>query len=192
MEFLISLIILLYSIILHELAHGFVAEKLGDYTPRISGRLTLNPISHLDPLGSIILPFFTVYFLGFGFGWARPVPINPLNFQDPQKDMAKVAIAGPLTNIILAILFLIFYKIYSLFGIHSNLLLFGLTINLALALFNLIPIPPLDGSRVFLRNLSPQTMFILENLGFLLVFLFIYLFGPLFFQIIKFLVNLLV
>ncbi len=192
MEFLIYLIILLYSIIFHELAHGFVAEKLGDYTPRLSGRLTFNPISHLDPIGSIILPIFSVYFLGFGFGWAKPVPINPLNFNDPQKDMAKVAIAGPLTNIILVFLFLIFYKIYALFGIYSNLLLFGIKLNLALALFNLIPIPPLDGSRVFLRNLDWKTMFILESYGFILVFLFIYLLGPLFFKLINFIFNLLV
>lgn len=192
MEFLLYLIILLYSIIFHELAHGIVAEKLGDYTPRIAGRLTLNPISHLDPIGSILLPIFSVYFLGIGFGWAKPVPINPLNFSNPQKDMAKVAIAGPLVNIILAFLFLIFYKIYASFGLYNNLLLFGIKLNLTLALFNLLPIPPLDGSRVFLKNLDPQTMFILESYGFILIFLFIYLLGPQFFRLINFLVNLLI
>lgn len=190
MESFIYILILLYSIIFHELAHGFIAEKLGDYTPRASGRLTLNPLSHLDPIGSIILPFLSIKLLGFGFGWAKPVPINPMNFQNFQKDMAKVAVAGPLTNIFLAIFFLIFYKIYASLGVYSSLLLFGIKLNLVLAFFNLLPIPPLDGSRVFLKNLNPQTMFFLESFGFVLVFIFIYLFGPIFFQLINFLVNL--
>jgi len=191
-ETILFIFILLYSIILHELAHGFAAEKLGDYTPRIAGRLTLNPIPHLDLFGSIILPFLSTYFLGIGFGWAKPVPVNPLNFENPNKDMAKVALAGPLTNLFLVFIFLFFYKFSSYFGINSEIFLLAIRLNLILAIFNLIPIPPLDGSRIFLKNLDISTMIYLEQIGFLLVFIFIMLFGNALFNLVNFLTYFLI
>ena len=193
MEFLIFIIILLYSIILHELAHGYVAEKLGDYTPRIAGRLTLNPIAHLDPIGSILLPIISIYFLNIGFGWAKPVPINPLNFENPRKDMAKVALAGPLTNIALVFVFLFIYKLFSFLGFYNlDVLISAIRLNLLLAFFNLIPIPPLDGSRIFLQNLDLETMMFWESFGFLFIFIIIYIFGSAFFNFIDYLTQLLI
>lgn len=191
MEILIAILILLYSIVLHELAHGYVAEKLGDYTPKIAGRLTLNPLAHLDPIGSILLPILSIYFFGVGIGWAKPVPINPLNFENPKKDTVKVAIAGPLTNIFLALFFLFLYKFFVIQNLTdiANLMILGIRINLILAVFNLIPIPPLDGSKIFLQNIGTETMIFLEQFGFLLIFLLILMFPGIIFNIVDFLVN---
>ncbi len=192
MEILIAILILLYSIVLHELAHGYVAEKLGDYTPKIAGRLTLNPLAHLDPIGSILLPILSIYFFGVGIGWAKPVPINPLNFENPKKDTVKVAIAGPLTNIFLALFFLFLYKFFVIQNLTdiANLMILGIRINLILAVFNLIPIPPLDGSKIFLQNIGTETMIFLEQFGFLLIFLLILMFPGIIFNIVDFLLNL--
>jgi Zn-dependent protease len=191
MEIAILVIGLLYSIVLHELAHGYVAEKLGDYTPRYAGRLTLNPLAHLDPIGSFLVPLLTYLVGGFLIGWAKPVPINPYNFEKPDRDMALVAIAGPLTNIVIALILASFYKVFYFNGILLEPLLPLIRLNLLLAVFNLIPIPPLDGSRVFLRNLDPQTMIFLEQFGFLFIFLFIYIAFPFLNLIVNFLFNLL-
>jgi Zn-dependent protease len=192
MEIAILVIGLLYSIILHELAHGYVAEKLGDYTPRYSGRLTLNPLAHLDPIGSFLVPLFTYLASGFLIGWAKPVPINPYNFEKPDRDMALVAIAGPLTNIVIALILASFYKVFYFNGILLEPILPLIRLNLLLAVFNLIPIPPLDGSRVFLRNLDPQTMIFLEQFGFIFIFLFIYIAFPFLNLVVNFLFNLLI
>lgn len=156
MEFLIPLIILIFSAVLHELMHGVVADKLGDPTARIMGRLTLNPIPHLDPLMSVLLPALLV-FSGSPviFGAAKPVPVNPIHFKDPKKDMALVALAGPLTNIALALIsaqIIRFLPASRLGGpleatIESFLFLVVIY-NLMLSIINLIPIPPLDGSKV--------------------------------------------
>jgi Zn-dependent protease len=191
MEIAILVIGLLYSIVLHELAHGYVAEKLGDYTPRYAGRLTLNPLAHLDPIGSFLVPLLTYLAGGFLIGWAKPVPINPYNFEKPDRDMALVAIAGPLTNIVIALILASFYKVFYFNGILLEPLLPLIRLNLLLAVFNLIPIPPLDGSRVFLRNLDPQTMIFLEQFGFIFIFLFIYIAFPFLNLIVNFLFNLL-
>jgi len=191
MEALIIIFVVLYSIILHELAHGYVADYLGDYTPRYSGRLTLNPLAHLDPLGSILLPIFTYLTGGFIFGWARPVPVNPFNFKNPKKDMAIVGIAGPLTNIFLALIFAFLFKTLSpILPLNQDIFVFLIRINLVLAIFNLLPIPPLDGSRVFLSFLPMEKQIYLEQFGIILVFVFLYFAFPLIISIVNFLTNL--
>ncbi len=150
-----SLIILLFSVVIHELAHGSVAYALGDPTAKYEGRLTLNPIKHLDPFGSVILP--VLLYLShspFLVGWAKPVPINPYNFSDQKWGSLKVAIAGPSSNLILALFFgliIRFTPTNYILSFSSFFMIVGYTvlINLGLALFNLIPIPPLDGSWIF-------------------------------------------
>ena len=147
-----SLIILLFSVIIHELAHGYVAYSLGDPTAKYEGRLTLNPLKHLDPFGSIILPLL-LFIAGspFLFGWAKPVPINPYNFTDKKYGEIKVSIAGPASNLLVAIFFGLILRFIPSGIILSNpgiQIAFGyiVAINIWLAVFNLIPIPPLDGS----------------------------------------------
>lgn len=153
---LISLVILLFSAILHEVAHGFVADRLGDPTARLSGRLTLNPIKHIDPFMSILLPL-VLFFSGSHiiFGGAKPVPVDPFNLKEGKKDMALVSLAGPLTNILIAIVAavaikgLVFVPNTFAISILNDLLHIVVQLNLYLAIFNLLPIPPLDGSKVF-------------------------------------------
>ena len=154
---LFALPILLYSAILHEIAHGLVADRLGDPTARLSGRLTLNPIKHIDPFMTILLPLLLILSgSSIIFGGAKPVPIDPYNLKDGKKDIALVALAGPLTNILLAVVAALFYHVLQFLpmsGIVAMLvslfLQVTITINLYLAIFNLLPIPPLDGSKVF-------------------------------------------
>ncbi len=144
---------ILVALTFHEYAHGYVAFRLGDPTAKMAGRLTLNPLSHLDPIGTIML--FVVH-----FGWAKPVPVDPRYFRNPKQDMLWVALAGPGANMVLALISGILLSILgrgSLFGSHNMLLImlqYSLFINLALAVFNMLPIPPLDGSKV-LRGLLP-------------------------------------
>ena len=155
MQILLPLVVLLISAILHEIMHGVVADKLGDPTARLAGRLTLNPIPHLDPVMSILVPALLVISGSpIIFGAAKPVPINPLHFKDPKKDMALTALAGPLTNVFLAV---VASQILRFFpsgaeplwgGALSSILYIVVLYNLMLAIINLIPIPPLDGSRV--------------------------------------------
>ena len=147
-----GIVILLFSIVVHEYAHGWMAFRCGDPTAKYAGRLTLNPLPHIDIMGSILLPLFL--FMSRSpvlFGWAKPVPVNPVNFNNPSIDNIKVAGAGPLSNIILAVLFTA-SGILSLFFVHSiqifTIFQFGIQINLILALFNLIPLSPLDGSHI--------------------------------------------
>lgn len=145
--FLARLFVVFCTLPVHEYAHAFVADKLGDKTARLSGRLTFNPMAHIDILGAIMILFV-------GFGYAKPVPVNPRNFKNPKKGMALTALAGPFSNILMAVVFMFFSNVLSLFG--SSLFVqafyvffsFAASINIGLAVFNLIPIPPLDGSRV--------------------------------------------
>lgn len=156
-----SLVILIFSVIIHELVHGSVAFSLGDVTAKYEGRLTLNPLKHLDPFGSVILPLL-LFLAGSPVlvGWAKPVPINPYNFKDQKFGSLKVAIAGPLSNIALALVFglpLRFIPFSVLDSFPGMLLLFSfiVQINIMLAIFNLVPIPPLDGSWI-LFNFLPR------------------------------------
>jgi len=144
--FIALVVTLIFSLVLHEIAHGYVAYKCGDMTAYHQGRLTLNPLAHLDPIGSLMILFI-------GFGWAKPVPVNMLNLKNPDKDMVKVAMAGPATNFLLSILCLSIWKLMLVMsmdispGIITFFSIF-MYINLALCIFNLLPIPPLDGSRL--------------------------------------------
>ncbi len=175
-------VVLLFSAVLHEVAHGFEAERLGDDTARNAGRLTLNPLAHLDPFGSVLLPL--LLFIGtngaFFFAAAKPVPYNPANLKNPRVGSAQIAIAGPITNVLLAVFFGLLVRILSGFVIQDIFLqLLGIVtlVNLVLAIFNLIPIPPLDGSRI-LFALLPQTpatyrvMVFLERWGLAIVLAF--------------------
>ena len=160
MKFLIlfsSLIVLFFSIVLHETAHGLMAERHGDPTARMMGRITLNPIAHIDPVGTILLPLIMIV-LGspFIFGWAKPVPINPRNLNNPKRDMMWIALAGPATNFVLCLFLALIFRVLARPGtIAETILFYGVTINLVLAFMNLIPIPPLDGSRI-LSGLLPD------------------------------------
>lgn len=160
----IWIIPMLFAITLHEAAHGFVAYRCGDNTARAMGRLSLNPMVHLDPIGSVVMPLVMAVLSGFQFifGWAKPVPVQWHRLKHPQRDMVKVALAGPAANFIMALLWSWLAKVG--FGFHpetSSLALFlvltgqaGVSINLMLGWLNLIPLPPLDGSRV-VRVLLP-------------------------------------
>ncbi len=155
-----SLIVLLFSVIIHELAHGSVALALGDQTAKYEGRLTLNPLKHLDPFGSVILPLLLLFATaGQGpiFGWAKPVPINPYNFKDQKWGTLKVAISGPATNFAIAIIFGLIIRFVNLPQTLPFVELLGIiTIyNFLWGLFNLVPIPPLDGSWILFKFL-PQ------------------------------------
>lgn len=143
------------AIVLHECAHGWVASVLGDPTAKLFGRLTLNPLKHIDPVGTIIVPtaLYLIHFIGWTqslllFGWARPVPVNFARLRDPRRDMILVALAGPAVNIILAFCLVQLANIKFLPHVIERYLVWGVVLNLGLALFNMIPVPPLDGSRV--------------------------------------------
>lgn len=176
-----SLVVLILSVIIHELAHGSVAYSLGDLTAKYSGRLTLNPLKHLDIFGSVILPLF-LFISGSPVlvGWAKPVPVNPYNFKDQRWGSFKVAIAGPLSNFALAIVFGLAIRAFpeSLiirYGDFFAILAFVVMINLMLALFNLVPIPPLDGSWLLFKFLPESLDWVrsfLQQYGvFILIFL---------------------
>ena len=188
MNLVIVLLIILVSVILHELAHGLVAYWLGDTTAKDQGRLSLNPIKHIDPFMSIIVPVM-LYLLGAPvFGGAKPVPINSHNLKGKEWGMALVALAGPLTNLILAfIAFLIGYHTGLFASINNSLPHFichyFMMINLGFAVFNIIPIPPLDGSRI-LYAIAPDAVrnFLnsVERYGIFIVYILILFLGPLF------------
>jgi Zn-dependent protease len=181
----ISVIPILLAVILHEVAHGWVADRLGDSTARYSGRLTLNPVAHIDLFGTIILPLVLLMSGVFIFGYAKPVPINPYNLRNPRRDIIWVSLAGILTNLALAAVSAMLFRILisSSAGSWSfivsplvMMLMASVRINIILAVFNALPIPPLDGSRVLAHLLPPEQSAVftkLEPYGFIIIlFLF--------------------
>lgn len=158
MTTIISFLILIFSIILHEIAHGYMANYLGDPTARLQGRLTLNPLKHIDPIGSIVVPIITSL-SGFTFGWAKPVEYNPYNLKNRRLGELLIALAGPGSNLIIA---LVFGTIIRYTFVNSGpspfieMSIYIVMINLGLAIFNLIPLPPLDGSKILFYFLKDQ------------------------------------
>lgn len=178
--FALSIVVLLFSVIVHEVMHGYVALKFGDHTAERAGRLTLNPIPHIDLFGTILLPAILI-FTGSPilFGWAKPVPVNPLNFSNLRKGELAVSAAGILANFGLAIICAVLYHLLAGLAqtplIVLDLLRFGATINLVLGVFNLFPIPPLDGSRVLMSQLPynlARSYSRLEPYGILILLIF--------------------
>jgi len=154
------------ALTIHEYSHAWAAVRAGDMTPKLAGRLTLNPLAHLDPLG-------TIFLLLAGFGWGKPVPINPFNLPHPQRSQALISLAGPLSNILMALIIAIPIRLFNFHIIPDTLLTqqiisilqIVVEINLLLAVFNLIPIPPLDGSKVLFAFTSQETQVAIEAIG---------------------------
>ena len=187
---ILKLVVILPAVASHEVAHGYIAYRLGDPTAKSRGRLTLNPLAHIDPIGSILVPLFLILVRSpYLFGWAKPVPVNPRYFRNPLKGILYVAIAGPMTNLILALVTAAAGRLI-LLGIPDSLLfrsdsfpalivqvilfLLGafVIINVVLAVFNLLPIPPLDGSRIltyFLPLTGRRVMLAMEQYGFIIL-----------------------
>jgi len=179
-----QIVILIFSVVIHEVAHGLVALRLGDETAKNAGRLTLNPVSHIDPIGSVLLPLVLVLTGSpFLIGWAKPVPYNPLNLhKDYKYGPVKVALAGPGTNLGVALIMGLIIRAFGSFLGPVIVLLLGqiVFINVLLAVFNLMPIPPLDGSKLLTLFLPPKYSYLLQGIGvggILFVFLFLFLFS---------------
>ncbi len=174
----IGVIPILFAITLHEFAHGWVARRLGDPTASSMGRLTVNPLAHIDPLGTILIPLLTMMFGGFIFGWAKPVPIDPRHFQDPRRGMAWVGLAGPAANLLMALFWTwVLSMSLNLEGINlavpaALMAQIGIIINVILMVLNLLPIPPLDGSRVLAGIVPPdwaRNIYRIEPYGLLII-----------------------
>lgn len=199
LNFIFQIAILVVSIVIHEVSHGAVAYWLGDPTAKYAGRLTLNPIPHIDPVGSILLPLI-MSLSGIGIiGWAKPVPYNPYNLRDQRYGPGLVAVAGPLSNLTVAIFFGIFIRALSAadFGspIFFSFLQYIIFINVLLAIFNLVPIPPLDGSKVlfaFLPDSAYRIKAALEQYGVFLLIFFIFFLFPLIIPIVSWIFNLII
>jgi Zn-dependent protease len=176
---------LIVSLVLHELAHAWVATWLGDPSPRADGRLTFNPISHLDPLGTAMF-VITAFVSNFIFGWAKPVMIDPRHFRRPQVDMAIVAAAGPATNLLLALGCVAWIVHLDPQGILREVLIQAVQVNVVLGVFNLIPIPPLDGSRI-VGAVLPRSLHVrwsqLDQVGIIAIFAFIFVFNEQFWDV---------
>jgi len=198
MEYLFLIIILIFSIVIHEVSHGAVANYLGDPTAKHAGRLTLNPIPHIDPIGSILVPGILILMSlaiqhggGIIIGWAKPVPINPYNFRDQKYGSAKVALAGPAANLIIGLVFGLALRFFpAIVALPGLDLMFSyiVYINILLAVFNLFPVPPLDGSHILFTFLPPgmeNIKIFLSQFG-LFILLFIIFF---FFQWLALIIN---
>ena len=184
---LLQILVLLFAIVVHEVAHGWVAYRCGDSTARDMGRLTLNPLPHIDPFMTIIMPILAYLTVGFVIGGAKPVPINPNNFRNSKRDIILVSLAGCVANFIMAIFFAILIQlgIAKIAHAFTMLCIYGVLINILLGVFNLIPIPPLDGSKILMSILPYKQMITylkFERFGFILIILFVYsgLFGLVF------------
>ncbi len=194
---------ILLALTVHECAHAWVATRLGDHTARMLGRVTLNPVKHLDPIGTIVL------FLSGMFGWAKPVPVNPLNFRDPSRGMMWVSVAGPGANLFLAAVFALIYRLLNIGGYTLSvmgspvlgplfiMIKFSIIINVSLAIFNMIPVPPLDGSKVLSHFLAADKALgyaRIEPYGFLILMVLIVtgIVGKILSPLVLYTVNLLV
>lgn len=191
MDQLYILPILLFSVVIHEISHGYMALRLGDPTARDMGRLTLNPIPHIDLVGSIMVPLFSLFVAGQVFiAWAKPVPVNPMNFSNYRRDEMLVSVVGPASNIVVALLCTVCYIIlvslfnvfntdstalYQIFDFLIKMFAGGITLNIILAVFNMIPIPPLDGSHVLASLLPDETADRFKSIGFFGVFIILIL-----------------
>ncbi len=187
MQIVIQIAVVLFAVSVHESAHGWMAEKFGDPTARLQGRITLNPIAHIDPIGTVIFPVLLAIMGAPVFGWAKPVLVNPYNLRNPRKDGMFISAAGPVSNILVGItgiiLFLILKRVgvVNIFttspGIITLLLYFLIIINFFLAIFNLLPIPPLDGSGIIEGVLKGEALYNYQKIkpyGFIILLLVIY------------------
>lgn len=177
---------ILFAISLHEVAHGWVASFFGDQTARLSGRLSLNPLKHIDPVGTVIVPILMLMVSNFIFGWAKPVPVDPRNLRHPRRDMAIVALAGPLSNLVMAVFWAFIIKLgawaqmsdYASSGVPLMLMgQAGVMINVVLAVLNLIPLPPLDGSKILSSVLPRRAAYyfsMVEPYSFLILILLLF------------------
>lgn len=186
------------SVVVHEVSHGYMAYYFGDLTAKMAGRLTLNPLKHLDMFGSFIVPLIAYSLTGFIFGWAKPVPYNPYNLRNAKVGEPMVALAGPLSNFVVALIFGLIIRFSGLLGITSMAFIDAsslvVLINVVLGMFNLIPIPPLDGSKILFGILPYNLMYIrtfLERNYFWLIFIFIFFVWKLFIPVIYFLFSVL-
>ncbi len=175
-KIVVAAVPIIFAITVHEVAHGWVASKLGDPTAKLAGRLTLNPVRHIDPVGTIAVPLIMIALTPFAFGWAKPVPVDWRNLKQPRRDMALVAAAGPGANLIMLALWTLLLSVLfatgNSFSYMSTLLIemakVGIIINIVLIALNLLPLPPLDGSRIVTAFLSPaaaQKYNVLERWG---------------------------
>jgi len=196
-----SIAILIMSVVIHELAHGYAALWMGDPTAKYACRLTMNPIKHLDWFGSVIVPLVMAILPGnFILGWAKPVPYNPYNLKNLRWGELVVAIAGPISNLVLALIFGIFFRYGVSFGFEESIMqitLYVVVINVALAIFNLFPVPPLDGSKILFALLPPRMLYIREFLEknaliFIIIFIFFVwqILSPIIFWIVELLTGL--
>ena len=192
-DFIFQIAILIMSVVIHEVSHGYAASMLGDDTARYQGRLTLNPLKHLDPVGSVVVPSIAYFLGGFIFGWAKPVPYNPYNLRPGRWSEAIVAAAGPLSNISIALVFGLFLRIYPANPAIVSIISIIVFINILLAIFNLMPIPPLDGSKL-LFAIFPDKLFQIRNFferyGLILILFFIFFLWQFIFPVILWLFRL--
>lgn len=204
LQYLVAFVVLVFSIIVHENAHGLAAERFGDPTARLMGRITMNPLPHIDPIGSVVVPVIFATMGGAMFGWAKPVPVNSANLRNPIVHNAYVAAAGPASNFLLALLGTLLYIIVGLVYKHSPALHIGagnswlffevlcvslIRINCVLGIFNLIPIPPLDGHWILFRYLPPRYAAVLAAIrpyGFIILILLVISPIPILWWIIRF------
>lgn len=191
-------IVIIFSAIIHEYFHGWMAYYLGDPTAKYAGRLTLNPVVHIDPFGTVVLPIILLLMGGIFIGYAKPVPFNPLNLRDQKRGIAYVGLAGPASNLLIALILGLFVRFFGSFGFLATVapfLSFVVLVNIWLAMFNLLPLPPLDGSKVLL-GLAPRSFekyyYKLEAMGMVNLFIAFFLAMSILPFVVPFVFNLIV